>query len=74
MKGLLDKDGSLLIERAGALEEQYCPWVVATVSCGDWCPHFGEPETAGEDGLSRYLKLTCGNNSEWLFSELEDQR
>ena len=41
MKGKIDEDGNLYIERAGKMKQQFCPFDVKP--CGDWCPLFGEP-------------------------------
>jgi len=43
MKGKIDKDGFLWIERKGEWTKQYCP-IVNDDWCGQWCPLFGEPE------------------------------
>jgi len=47
MKGAIEKNGYLWIERAGKIKKQYCPHDVVgedVIGCGDWCPMFGEPE------------------------------
>ena len=52
MKVLIDEDGRLHIERAGTYRQQTCPFSFAigmTTSCGDWCPHFGEPVFFSEE-------------------------
>ena len=43
MKGKIDKDGFLWIERKGEWTKQFCPFV-GDGWCGHWCPLFGEPE------------------------------
>ncbi len=43
MKGKIDKEGLLLIERVGIYEKQGCPYKRSW--CGDMCPLFGEPFT-----------------------------
>jgi len=66
MKGKIDKDGNLLIERGGFLRTASCPFAVWTISqnapiqqsnefmpCGHWCPLFGEPEFI--DGHPRFI-------------------
>ena len=40
----INKDGHLLISRAGIWKDQYCPRDQDEIKCGDWCPLFGEPE------------------------------
>jgi len=49
MKGKIDKDGNLWIERAGKMRNMSCPYAegdshVTSRSCGHWCALFGEPE------------------------------
>ena len=43
MKGKIDKNGHLHIERAGKLKMQGCPFEEDSY-CGDWCSLFGEPK------------------------------
>ncbi len=51
MKGKIRKDGSLVIyrgDKSGLYQQQWCPFstfttVTIPTSCGQWCPHFGEP-------------------------------
>ena len=52
MKGKIDKDGFLWIERKGEWTKQFCPFV-SKVWCGHWCPLFGEPEFI--DGHPRFI-------------------
>ena len=51
MKIKIDKEGNLLVERAGTMKNVYCPYVVSGHYCCDDCALFGEPV----DGI----------NSEW---------
>ena len=46
MKGKIDKDGFLYIERAGKYILQYCPFSGSSdvTECCHWCALFGEPE------------------------------
>ncbi len=51
MRITIDHNGHLLLERAGEMKPQYCPYTdgeidgcAATRNCGDWCPMFREPE------------------------------
>jgi len=67
MKGLINKDGLLKIERAGVVKPQGCP-KLADDYCGDWCPLFGEPNLYG--GIV-FLKLCEGY---WVFDEFIDER
>jgi hypothetical protein len=48
MKGKIDKNGWLTIERSGTERPQLCPVAAYNPDidfsrCGDWCPLFGEP-------------------------------
>jgi len=47
MKIQIDKYGQLSLERAGKMKGQVCPFASAESWCGDWCPHFGEPDKSG---------------------------
>jgi len=47
MRIQINENGRLLLERAGWLKTQYCPKQAEAISCGDWCPLFGEPELKG---------------------------
>jgi hypothetical protein len=66
MKIVINEYGLLYLERAGTLKEQFCPFAHGQTSCGDWCPHFGEPD-------DDWLVLTCGKSREWEGT-IEDQR
>ena len=75
MKGLIDKNGWLAIERAGKMKSQYCPWTESDPDeedryCGDWCPHFVEPIV--NEGFT-HLFLGCGDTT-LIFCELTDER
>jgi hypothetical protein len=49
MKGKIDGDGHLQIERKGELKRQICPFRFEDYSyCGQWCPHFGEQKWIDE--------------------------
>ena len=66
MKGKIDKDGILWLERAGEFKRQKCVFTMTLIrpegleayyqaqGCGDHCPLFCEPEdsTGGEIELS----------------------
>ena len=43
LKGKINQQGLLSIERAGQMKIQYCPYHPAGLECGDWCPKFNEP-------------------------------
>ena len=81
MKGTINASGELIVERAGRMHAQYCPFtttkravlgggvIVERVRCGDWCPLFGEPQQE-KDG--RWLELCHGKM--WHFDEITDER
>jgi hypothetical protein len=77
MKGKIDRDGRLCIERAGNIKIQKCPYQSGPANCGDWCPHFGESEisyTHKYDIGSYYLEITCGQGRVFVFKEFTDER
>lgn len=75
MKGKIDADGCLHIERAGEMREQACPFGDCDATCSHWCPLFAEPCPAdGErvgDGRKTVLEL-C--RMALVFDELTDER
>ena len=80
MKGKIRTDGQLCLERRGKLERQACPYVTDS-PCGDWCPHFGEPNTTVTTATGGYqdtrtsLDLTCGGQPvRFYFDEFTDER
>jgi hypothetical protein len=69
LKGILNENGCIDIERAGKLKSQYCPEQHNTESkCGDWCPLFGEPY---QNGQYITVRLCIGSLN---FSQLDDYR
>lgn len=66
--------GHLLIERGGEWRDQHCPFAEKYENvlrrCGDWCPHFGEPGPARDDGI-RYFDLCHGTT---LCGIITDER
>ena len=45
MKGNIDGNGWLYVTRANGIRTQLCPFgALDGARCGDYCPHFGEPE------------------------------
>jgi hypothetical protein len=71
MKGKIDRDGSLYLERAGKLKGQFCPHQKGLMNCGDWCPHFAEPTETID---YTYLCISCGCGKTFAFNELTDER
>lgn len=90
MKGKVDNKGTLWIERAGTMKEQACPFsngetvrvndmeAVTMNTCGDWCPHFGEPRMDIANGMtepvSPHTMVNHCKNSWWSFDEFTDER
>jgi hypothetical protein len=68
MRGKIDKNGFLHIERRGKMIMQRCPHSVQD-GCGDWCPLFGEPEFIS-CGKEKRLEL-CGKTL--IFDNLEKE-
>lgn len=76
MKGKIDREGYLQIERKVNYKPQHCPIAICgnlnriNSTCGDWCPLFGEP-------LSNMASLTaieiCTHRI-LIFDEFEDER
>ena len=54
----IDEAGRLVIKRNGVWKEQYCPYSLRTSTCGDWCPHFGEPELLTDNGGTRTIRVS----------------
>ena len=81
MKGKIDENGNLYIERGASLKIQFCPFVtdksykvenkLLPVPCGDWCPLFGEPKL--EDGTNSAILDLC-NHKQLFFDEFVDER
>ena len=89
MKGKIDKEGALWIERAGTEKKQACPHSdhrnfippqngkvsIFVNYCGDDCPQFGEPESKLSAGFDP--KLTSIKICQILtlvFDEFADER
>jgi hypothetical protein len=86
MKGKIDENGWLWIERAGKLKKQLCPfsnggdweascgdWCPWEASCGDWCPMFGDPyRYTLEKGIPATAIDIC--QAVLVFEEFEDER
>jgi len=80
MKGKIDSNGWLRIERSGKEKLQECPFTQKTFQvnnltirepCGDLCPLFGEPRKA-QIGTSIMVEL-C-NERTLFFDEFTDER
>lgn len=86
VKGKINKNGVLEIERAGKFKPQDCRKSIFTTgnggdcfSCGDECSLFGEPETEtawnemkSDQKTGRIFVELCEKT--WYFDEFEDER
>ncbi len=84
-RGMIMVTGTLYIERRGRLVSAVCPFSsvgTTSVKCGEWCPHFGEPEEAvslfappdKEKDRMYQMHLSCGDGKYFIFHKLDDQR
>jgi hypothetical protein len=71
MNGKIDKSGHLEINRASDWRMQYCPFDDCT-PCGDWCPHFGEPDILYSEKYE--LLISCGGGRIIEFDSFVDER
>lgn len=87
MKALLNKHGYLYLERAYRLKAMLCPFVPSNSAttphdaavlrptiCGDWCPHFGEPEITDKGNLVFDVVIPICNGTTIRCDELTDER
>ena len=76
MKGKIDKNGKLWIERANMMKEQHCLEHPKTTTCGDQCPQFGEPESiyAGENATPDLIEVEICQGRRLQFDEFTDER
>jgi hypothetical protein len=90
MKGMLNEKGLLGIERAGTTAPQGCPFQphaddqfpgYGATLCGDWCPHFGEPEADMELGEVDHCMYATGitrlrlcHGTVLVFDKFTDER
>ena len=76
MKGEISKEGNLKIMRGNKMQYQNCPKTIETGQvqpynpCGDWCPHFGEPENINPNET----RIEICHGKVLKFTELEDKR
>ncbi len=79
MKGKIDNNGWLRIERGGKEKLQECPFMqrafqvndVSIAPCGDWCPLFGEPKWE-IDNKAAIIEICQGNRL--YFDEFTDEK
>ena len=72
MRGKINEDGFLEIQRAGVMGLQVCPVHFPKGDehfCGEWCPLFREPVTVPGGTTVRLC-----NGGEWFFTEFTDER
>lgn len=65
MKVKIDKLGCLLLERAGKLKEQVCPYSQSeSTKCGDWCPLFHVEclKDNNKENMRILIYLQCGSS------------
>lgn len=71
MKGKLDKDGRLWIERGKVgLSKMFCPYSIIEERCGTWCPLFEEPYIIPKE--KKVLLSLC--EKDWYFDDFTDER
>lgn len=79
MKGKIDNNGWLWIERGSKEKLQECPFMqrafevndIAIAPCGDWCPLFGEPKLE-IDGKSAIIEICDGKTL--FLDQFADER
>ena len=74
MKGKIDDNGTLSIERAGRMKEMECA-LIRERWCSDNCPHFGEPykDDGGQITIGN-SKLDICHGKTLLFDSFTDER
>lgn len=70
----ISEKGLLSIWRKGIDRWTTCPWSPNERKCGDWCPHFGEPELAAGLSGESYLPLGCGKGAMLVAKKIIDER
>ncbi|MCP4756363.1 MAG: hypothetical protein GY866_36330 [Proteobacteria bacterium] len=77
MRGRINKDGIIHIQRGGEMRLQYCPFFsvssagIEPTVCGDWCPLFGDPVETNPEEPYTILDI-C--RKQLVFEELIDER
>lgn len=83
MKGRIDMDGILWLERAGEIKRQKCVFTMTlnrpeelepyyeSKGCGDWCPLFGEPKQTRKGEIELTL---CHNFHVFKSEDFVDER
>ena len=75
MKGKIDENGYLFIQRGNIPRPQYCMASYEEFKCGDHCPLFGEIEIQSGGGIvPSGLGLPICQDRILSFDELADER
>ena len=84
MKGKIDINGWLRIERSGKEKLQECPFMqrafevndIVIAPCGDWCPLFGEPyEYDDFNEVAKRVDIRlCQTTLSFKMSDFTDER
>lgn len=81
MNGKINRKGWLSIQRKSEFKDMSCINVMALDEaddrmCGDWCPHFGEPEPSKfhEQDVTPVTYLSICQSKIILFESLTDER
>jgi len=75
MKGKIDKNGFLYIEREnGKYKIADCPRGSQENPCGDWCALFEEPEKIKKDPSKNAIYLPICNEKTLVFDYFSDER
>ena len=76
MKIKIDENGLLSLERAGKMKPQRCPYKAnystLEITCGDWCPAFGEPY--GTETIFLCLCREVGDELQCKQEDFTDER
>lgn len=57
---MIDRKGFMSLKRKGQFRENYCPYGNVETLCGDYCPHFSEPDEANCINLCHGTFVTAG--------------
>lgn len=77
MIGKINRGGNLEIKRNDKYIRQSCPFLSGGF-CGDWCPHFGEPEKKhlclSKEDRDTYFQIRICHGIVLYFDGFEDKR
>lgn len=71
MRGKINNQGDLEIERAGVFKKQWCPYSTGMAECSHFCPLFGEPR---RDPFIDQITLSICYNKTLFFDSFTDER